>query len=159
MDVEKRNQILSIVLAVVIIGLGYWLYRSIVDPYQQVLKRQHMTQRVHHRMGSVRDALIQYQRRIGNFPPTKGGLDSLVSWLKTDSLMVANGDSLFKPLDPNEKYIPDSLIFSPRPPHKRFKYTLNDTLRPPIYLLQDPDTDDHIGSLSKTTMLNAGSWE
>ncbi|MGD8428613.1 MAG: hypothetical protein PVH63_13400 [Balneolaceae bacterium] len=159
MDVEKRNQILSIVLAVIIIVLGYWLYRSIVDPYQQVVKRQQMTKKVRYRMGHVRDALIQYERRIGNFPPTDGGLDSLVSFLKTDSLMVANGDSLFQPMTPSESYIPDSLVFSPRPPHNKFQYTLNDTLRPPIYLLQDPDTDDHIGSLEKTTMLNAGSWE
>jgi len=159
MDVEKRNQILSIILGVIIIFLGYYLYRSIVDPYQEVVERKHMTNRVRHRMGNVRDALIQYERKKNHFPPSKGGLDTLVSWLKTDSLMVTNGDSLFQPLEPNRTYNPDSLIYSPRPPHKRFQYTLNDTLRPPIYLLQDPDTDDHIGSLEKTTMLNAGSWE
>lgn len=159
MDVEKRNQILSIVLGVIIIFLGYYLYRSIVDPYQEVVKRKHMTERVRHRMGNVRDALIQFEHKKNHFPPTKGGLDTLVSWLKTDSLMVAHGDSLFQPLEATRTYNPDSLIYSPRPPHKKFQYTLNDTLRPPIYLLQDPDTDDHIGSLTKTTMLNAGSWE
>ena len=159
MEVEKRNQILSIVLGIIIVVLGYWLYHSIVDPYQEVIEREKMTERVRHQMGNVRDALVQYDRRRGHFPPTKGGLDSLVQFLKTDSLMVANGDSLFQPLASNESYNPDSLIYSPRPPHPRFEYTLNDTLRPQIYLLEDPATDDKIGSLEKTTLLNAGSWE
>ncbi|MDX1637483.1 MAG: hypothetical protein R3281_05915, partial [Balneolaceae bacterium] len=92
------------------------------------------------------------------FPPTNGGLDSLVQFLKTDSLMVARGDSLFAEMPPST-YQPDSIIFSPRPPHNRFQYTLNDTLRPEIYLLEDPDTDDKIGSLKQTTLLNAASWE
>ncbi len=157
MDVEKRNQILSIVLAVLIVVLGYYLYRSIVGPYQEVIERKQMTERVRHNMDNVRDALTRYERQKDNFPPTEGGLDTLVSWLKSDSVMVAIGDSLYKPMQ--GPYNPDSLIYSPRPPHKKFKYTLNDTLRPPIYLLEDPDTDDHIGDLEKTTLLNAANWE
>lgn len=159
MDVEKRNRILSIVLGIIIIVLAYWLYHSIVDPYQKVIEREQMTERVRHQMGNVRDALIQYERSTGDFPPTKGGLDSLVKFLKTDSLMVANGDSLFQPLRPNESYNPDSLIYSPRPPHPKFEYALNDTLRPQIYVLKDPATKDKIGSLTKTTELNAASWK
>lgn len=158
MEVEQRNRILSIVLGIVIIVLGYWLYHSIVDPYQEVVEREKMTERVRHRMGNVRDALIQYERTNDQFPPTEGGLDTLVKFLKTDSLMVANGDSLFKPIRANESYNPDSLIYSPRPPHKKFEYTLNDTLRPQIYLLKDPDTKDKIGSLENTTELNAANW-
>jgi len=158
MNVEKRNQLLSIILGIVILVLGYWLYHSIVDPYQQVIEREQMRERVRHRMSNVRDALVLYERNIGNFPPTDGGLDSLVQYLKTDSLMVAQGDSLFRPLPPST-YNPDSLIFSPRPPHNKFEYVLNDTLRPQIYVLRDPDTEDRIGDLEKTTLLNAASWE
>lgn len=159
MDVDKRNRIISIVLGVIIIVLGWYLYHSIVDPYQEVIEREQMTKKVRHNMGLVRDALVIYERRKDEFPPTEGGLDTLVSFLKTDSAMVANGDSLFAPLNPNETYKPDSLIYSPRPPHKKFEYTLNDTLRPEIYVLKDPDTEDKIGSLTETTMLNAGTWE
>ncbi|MDZ7681322.1 MAG: hypothetical protein U5J63_06290 [Fodinibius sp.] len=158
MDIETRNRLLSVVLGIIIIGLGYYLYRSIVDPYQKVIEREQMTKKVRYQMGNVRDALVQYERKVGNFPPTKGGLDTLVSWLKTDSLMVAQGDSLFSPLNENETYDPDSLIYSPRPPHPKFEYTLNDTLRPQIYLLKDPATEDKIGSLTQTTQLNAGNW-
>ncbi|MDX1617271.1 MAG: hypothetical protein R3224_00695 [Balneolaceae bacterium] len=158
MDIDKRNQLLSIVFGIIIIVLGYLLYHAIVDPYQAVIERQQMTERVRHRMANVRDALIQYKNRRGDFPPTEGGLDSLVQFLKTDSLMVANGDSLFQELPPST-YNPDSLIYSPRSPNKRFEYALNDTLRPEIYILRDPDTDDKIGSLERTTLLNAATWE
>lgn len=159
MDLEKRNQLLSIVLGIIIIVLGYYLYHSIVDPYQEVIEREQMTERVRHQMGNVRDALVQYERTEGEFPPTEGGLDTLVKFLKTDSTMVARGDSLFQPLRLDATYNPDSLIYSVRPPHPKFEYTLNDTLRPQIYLLEDPATDDKIGSLTKTTDLNAGNWE
>lgn len=156
MEVEKRNRLLSIVLGIIIVALGYWLYHSIVDPYQEVVEREQMTEEVRQQMTTVRDALVQYERIRGEFPPSDGGLDSLVSFLKNDSAMVAQGDSLFS--NPNETYNPDSLIYSPRPPHPKFEYTLNDTLRPQIYLLADPATDDRIGSLENTTDRNAASW-
>lgn len=158
MDIEKRNQILSLVLGIIIVVLGYYLYHSIVDPYEEVEEREAMTEKVRYQMGLVRDALVQYEQDKDEFPPTEGGLDTLVSYLKTDSAMVAEGDSLFAPMNSNESYNPDSLVFSPRPPHEKFEYTLNDTLRPNIYLLEDPDTDDRIGSLENTTDLNASSW-
>ncbi|MGM0547366.1 MAG: hypothetical protein ACQEST_11675 [Bacteroidota bacterium] len=158
MDIEKRNQILSLVLGVVIIVLGYYLYHSIVDPYEEVVEREQMTEQVRYKMGLVRDALVQYEQDKDEFPPTDGGLDTLVSYLKSDSTMTADGDSLFAPMNSNESYNPDSLVYSPRPPHEKFEYTLNDTLRPAIYLLKDPDSDDQIGSLENTTDLNATNW-
>lgn len=159
MTVDQRNRLISIILAIIIIGLGYWLYRSIVDPYQDVIEREQMTEQVRYRMGTVRDALIQYESQLDSFPPSEGGLDSLVAFLKTDSLMQLQADSLFQPMDTTQQFNPDSLIISPRPPHSRFEYSLNDTLKPPIYLLKDPDTEDKIGSLENTTELNAASWE
>lgn len=157
MDLETRNKIITIVLGVVVIFLGYYLYRSLVDPYQEVLEQQEMTERVHHRMSLVRDALIQYRNENDEFPPTEGGLDSLINFLKTNPRMVDEGDSLFEERPPSV-YNPDSLKFSPRPPHNEFQYTLNDTLRPQIYLLEDPDSDARIGDLERTTMLNAPNW-
>ncbi|HET8865114.1 MAG TPA: hypothetical protein VFM80_05400 [Gracilimonas sp.] len=156
MDIESRNKILTIVLGIIIIGLTYWLYDSLITPYQEVREREAMTEKVRQRLLDTKDALIQYETRNEEFPPTEGGLDSLVKFLKTDSLMIAMGDSLFgRTFD---VFNPDSLIYSPRPPHSKFVYTHNDTLRPPIYLLEDPDTDDAIGSLERTTMRNAPNW-
>jgi len=157
MDIDKRNQLLTILLGVIIIGMGYYLYISIVGPYQAVLEEEEMVERERHRMEVTRDGIVQYNRRRGNYPPTEGGLDSLVAFLKQDSLMVANGASLFE-FRPPSTYNPDSVVFSPRPPYNKFEYTLNDTLRPQLYLLENPNSEDRIGSLEKTTMLNAPNW-
>lgn len=155
MDIELRNKLLTIVLGLIIIVLAYFLYDSLVTPYQEVKERQAMTEKVRQRLLDAKDALIQYQTRNETFPPTEGGLDSLVNFLKTDSVMIVMGDSLFGTT--MEVYNPDSLIYSPRT-GKQFNYTLNDTLRPQIYLLEDPDSDDSIGSLERTTMRNAPNW-
>ncbi len=157
MDIDKRNNILTIILGVLILGLSWYLYRSLVDPYQEVLEEREMVERERHRMEVTRDALVQYRRTKGNFPPTDGGLDSLVAFLKTDEDMVARGDSIFR-FRPPSTYSPDSVVYSPRPPHNRFEYTLNDTVRPPLYLLENPGTDDRIGDLERTTRLNAPNW-
>ncbi len=156
MNIDIRNKILSIVLGLIIIALSYWLYDSIVTPYKVVEARKAETQGVRNRMLTLKDALVQYESRYGHFPPTNGGLDSVVAYLSTDPMMIEMGDSLFAQLPPLV-YSPESMIVAPRS-GTRFSYTFNDTLRPPLYLLEDPDTDDAIGSLSRTTMRNAPNW-
>ena len=157
MDLTTRNNILTIVLGILIVALSYFLYRSIVDPYQEVLEEEEMVERERHRMLMVRDALVQYRNRRGGFPPTDGGLDSLVQFVKNDEYISQRADSLFA-FRPPSTYNPDSLVYSPRPPHNRFEYTLNDTIRPELYLLENPGSDDVIGDLQRTTLLNAPNW-
>lgn len=157
MNITTRNNIITVILAVIILFLAWYLYRSIVDPYQEVLEEQEMLERERHRMEVVRDVLVQYKNRRGEFPPTEGGLDSLVAFLNTDSLMVERGDSLFTFRAPST-YSADSVTYSPRPPHTRFEYTFNDTIRPSLYLLENTGTGDRIGDLERTTLLNAPNW-
>jgi hypothetical protein len=157
MDLNTRNNILTVVLAVLIVLLSWFLYRSLVDPYQEVILEREMVERERHRMELVRDAIVQYRNRHDEYPPQEGGLDSLVAFLKTDSMMVARGDSLFAFMPPSS-YDPDSIIYSPRPPHNRFEYALNDTVRPRLYMLTNPDNNDRIGDLERTTLLNAPNW-
>ena len=156
MNIDIRNKIISLVLGLVIIGLSYWLYDSIVTPYKVVEQRKAETQGVRNRMLTLKDALVQYDSKYGHFPPTEGGLDSIVTYLQTDSIMISMGDTLFAQIAPLT-YSPETMIVTPRS-NQRFSYTLNDTLRPPLYLLEDPDSDDAIGSLSRTTMRNAPNW-
>ena len=156
MNIDTRNKILSIVLGLIIVALSWWLYDSIVTPYQIVEERKAETERVRTRLITLKDAFVYYESRYGHFPPTEGGLDSIVTYLSTDSLMIAMGDSLFYQLPPLT-YSPESIIIAPRS-GERFNYTHNDTIRPPLYLLEDPDSDDAIGSLSRTTMRNAPNW-
>ncbi|MEX0779733.1 MAG: hypothetical protein WD491_07970 [Balneolales bacterium] len=153
MNLDKRNKILSVGLAVIIVFLSWFLVDTIRGPYQEVLELREVTEQTRQRMTNVRDALIIYEREQESFPEDLG---SLVEFLKTNDRMRSEGPELFQERDPLT-YNPDSIIFSPRS-GEQFHYTLVDTIRPNIYLLQDPDTDDRIGDLERTTLLNATSW-
>jgi hypothetical protein len=142
---------LQLVLAIIIVGLAYFLYVSITEPYAAVEHRREVTRMTRDRMGQVRAALGVFERANGRYPSS---LDSLVLYVRTDSVVSTKTDSLF-----GEGFRPDSLVYSPRT-GSMFEYALNDTGRVAIYLLKDPDTDDHIGSLiPDVTLLNAASWE
>lgn len=157
MNTDTRNKVLSIVLGVFILALAWFLYYSIVTPYQEVIEREAMTDQVRARMNTIKDVLIQYDVRNGKFPPAEGGLDSVVMFVQTDSMMMSMSDSLLS--FQGNTYSATDLIYSPRD-QQRFLYSVNDTIRPPLYLLEDPseDYDDAIGSLSRTTMRNAPNW-
>lgn len=154
MTIDQRNSIISIVLSIVIIGLAYVLYDSITTPYQaRILQIEEQT-RVRERLQNVRDALIAYQREKGKYPPS---LDSIQVFLETDPKMIAGRDTLFvSALNPT--FDITTFLQSPRS-QNRFEYALNDTLRPMVYLLKDPDSGDLIGSLDRTTRLNAPNWD
>ena len=157
MNIDVQNKILSAVLGITIILLSWLLYDSIVTPYKVVEEQKAETERVRTRMLTLKDVIVNYEARYGHFPPTDGGLDSVVTYLSTDSLMISMGDSLFRQMLPLQ-YSPESMVVSPRDTSLRFLYTRNDTIRPPLYLLEDPMTDDAVGSLSRTTMRNAPNW-
>jgi hypothetical protein len=148
---RATNLIIQGVLALVIIGLAYFLYLSITEPYKVIEAEQEMTERTRERMRNVRTALINFERREGRFPHT---LDTLHTYVLQDSFMVAGRDSIFGP-----EVNVDSLIYSPRT-GRQFEYTVNDTAAVAIYLLEDPDSRDHIGSARPDiTRVNAASWE
>ena len=142
---------LQLALGIVIVGLAYWLYVSITKPYEAVERRKELTEMTRARMDDIRVAMIQYERKYDRFPMT---LDSLVMFVRTDSLLSLRPDSIF-----GAGFMLDSLSYSPRT-RKLFSLSVNDTSRVKIYLLQDPDSDDRIGSTSPDlTLLNAASWE
>jgi hypothetical protein len=143
--------VFQVLLAIVIIVLVWLLYDSITTPYREVERRQEVTQMTRDRMDEVRQAMIFYRRTNDRFITS---LDSLVMWLKSDSAMQAATDSVFGP-----GFMVDSLPYSPRT-GKMFELAVNDTSQTPTYLLSDPDSDDHIGTLAgDVTQLNAASWE
>ncbi len=145
------QKVIQVVLAIAIVGLSYLLYISITEPYEAVVHRKEVTEQTRNRMSEVRSAMITFERENHYFIHT---LDSLQMWLASDSVIMANADSLF-----GEGFLVDSLIFSPRT-GKMFELTVPDTTDVHIYLLSDPDSDDHIGSLGDdVTRLNAASWE
>lgn len=142
---------IQILLAIVIVGLAYWLYLSITEPYKLIEQQEMLTEQTRDRMSDVRTALIRYEDQRGRYPMT---LDSLLMFARQDSLLSMKTDSVF-----GAAIVLDSLIYSPRT-GKQFDYSVNDTAQVKTYLLQDPDSEDHIGTLeADVTRLNAASWE
>lgn len=142
---------IQVVLGIVIIGLSYFLYQSITEPYNRIERQQAITEQTRLRMTNLRTALVNFERDSSRFPDS---LDLLMRHLQRDSLVQSNPDSVFgNPVDL------DSLFFSPRT-GTRFEYAVSDTGRVETYLLEDPDTDDKIGTLSgDPTQTNVASWE
>lgn len=156
MDIEKRNKLISGVLLLVILGLGYYLYISIVTPYEKQLAKERITEQTRTRMTHIRDMLVQFEANNDKFPQN---LDSLLSYARQDSALLAKADTSYNDSFEDGEFVLDSLVYTIRKPVQRFDYALNDTIRPNIYLLDDPHSKDRIGSLERTTRLNAASWE
>lgn len=142
---------IQVVLGLVIIALAYFLYYSITEPYDRIERQQELTERTRQRMSHIRTALIDYDRDSASFPDS---LALLRQHIERDSILSTRQDSVF-----GGSIDLDSLFYSPRTGN-RFLYTLSDTGRVETYLLEDPDTDDKIGTLTgDPTMTNAASWE
>lgn len=150
MNIEQRNRIFSILLIVVIGVLTVWLYTTITGPWKEVQAKQAETQQVRDRMLAVNDAIRYYNDQQGRYPAS---LDSLVIFLRNDTFFQQHTDSLLR----NRQFNPNDFTQSPRSGNS-FEYALNDTVRPQLYLIQDPDSDDRVGTLSKVTDRGAPSW-
>ena len=142
---------LQVVLALVIAGLSYFLYYSITEPYEAIEREQRLTEQVRNRMSDIRTVLNRYERDSTTYPDS---LDQLMAHIQQDSALLANRDSVFM-----TSFELDSMLYSPRSGN-RFVYTLSDTGQVPTYLLESPDSDDQIGTLSgDPTRTNVASWE
>lgn len=142
---------IQVVLGLVIIALAYFLYYSITEPYERIERQQRLTERTRDRMSDIRTALIDYDRDSASFPDS---LALLKKHIRNDSVLSTRQDSVF-----GGSLNLDSLFYSPRS-GKRFQYAVNDTGRYETYLLEDPDSEDKIGTLSgDPTLTNSASWE
>lgn len=143
--------IIQVVLGILIIALSYVLYDSITGPYADIRAEEEVTEQTRERMSQVRTMLNEFREEHDTFPPS---LDSLLTWVEEDSEAMSTIDSIF-----GSDFVLDTLVHSPRTGN-RFEYEVNDTLQLPTYLLEDPDSDDHIGTLAAdVSEINAASWE
>jgi hypothetical protein len=142
---------IQVVLGLMIIGLSYYLYYSITEPFDRIERQEQITEETRSRMSSIRTAIIDYERDSTSFPDSLGVLRL---HMQNDSILINAQDSVFGgPVNL------DSLFFSPRT-GKPFEYTVNDTGRVETYLLKDPDSEDQIGTLEPDpTKTHAASWE
>ena len=142
---------IQVVLVFLILGLSYYLYYSITEPFDRIERQQQVTEETRARMSNIRTALIDYERDSTSFPDS---LLVLRAHIQNDSVLMNAQDSVFGgPVNL------DSLFFSPRT-GKQFQYSINDTGRVATYLLKDPDSEDQIGTLEPDpTQTHAASWE
>jgi len=146
---QGKRTAIQVVLAIVIVGLTYVLYLSITGPYEHIAQEQELTDQTRERMDNIRTALIHHESLHNYFP---GDLDTLGMFI--DTAMMADAQAHF-----TDGFDRDSLFYSPRS-GERFEYALNDTGAVDIYLLEDPASDEYIGSLEDDPALrNTASWE
>jgi hypothetical protein len=142
---------IQVALVIVIAGLAYFLYQSITEPYERIERQQRITEDTRTRMANIRTALVDYERDSAAYPDS---LNLLLQHIRKDTILSTRQDSVF-----GAEINLDSLLYSPRS-GTRFPYTVSDTGRVETYLLEDPDTDDKIGTLTgDPTQANAASWE
>lgn len=142
---------IQVLLGIVIIGLAYFLYQSITEPYDRIERQQQLTEETRQRMTNIRTALVDYERDSASYPDS---LDLLLQHIRTDTILSTRQDSVF-----GGALNLDSLLYSPRSGN-RFEYAISDTGRVETYLLEDPDSDDRIGTLTgDPTQQNTASWE
>jgi len=150
--------VIQIVLAVVIVVLGFVLMRTIVGPQQEFQREQAITDQSRERMVMLRRALSAHEREYTGFPRT---LDSLEYLIRNDSFFVARRDSIFR-LEPTQQLEIDSIFYSARGPRFEYEAVHDDTLNVWIYLLRNPVTGDSIGTTDATRAVglrHAASWE
>lgn len=142
---------IQVFLGLVIIGLAYFLYQSVTEPYERIERQQQRVEDTRLRMTNLRTALVDYDRDSASYPDSLG---LLVQHIRNDSALSNRQDSIF-----GRSLNYDSLLYSARS-GERFQYALSDTGRVETYLLEDPASDDQIGTLSgDPTQQNAASWE
>ena len=142
---------LQIFLAIVIVVLAFILYDSITSPWEAVEQEEQLTEDTRERMSALRDAIIDFERTEGAFPES---IEVVLAYIEDDDELREEFAERF-----GEDFDLDSLLYSPRS-GERFEYAMQDTAEAATYRLDDPETDDYIGTLTgDVTQTNAASWE
>jgi len=76
---------IQIVLALAIVGLGYLIYESIMEPVRFNQEVSHRESTIIQRLKDIRQVQIAHRARFGTF---NSDIDSLVNFVKTDSLAI-----------------------------------------------------------------------
>ncbi len=144
----------SLVLKIVIVLLLGVLVYTIWQPYE--IKRTEARQQAESRlrMGNIRNAQMFYYAQYQTY---QEDLDSLITWIQSDSLVIAKQDSIFRPLSAGI-FEPESLKYSPRS-HQEYKLEVDDTSATHRYYLECPDKFGYVGSIDDLSQLHRASWE
>ncbi len=98
----KLNPVISIVLWVAILGLGYSLYKSINGPVEFNKVKEARYAKVIENLKDIRSAELAYQEITGNF---SGNFDSLVRFIDTAQYaIIERRDTSYADVEKNEAY-------------------------------------------------------
>ena len=153
MDTKQRTRGSWVLRAIIIILVGVLVY-VIYEPYQMMTAEEMYKKESRLRMMNLRTAELYFLSKSNYYTES---IDSLVQYIKTDSLLVANRDSTFKPLTSGQ-FSPDSLLYTPKN-HRPYKLKADNATAIKKYLLECPDGYGSIGSLTDESRINKGSWE
>lgn len=153
MSITQRAKGSWVLRAIIVVLIGVLAY-VIYEPYQRMLAVEALKKESRMRMSNLRSAQLKHIELKGYYATT---LDSLMLFINTDSLMVANRDTVFTKLS-DGTFHPDSLYFSPKT-HQPYRLTADNTSAIKKYFLECPDGFGSIGSLEDDARINKGSWE
>lgn len=138
-------------IIVVLVGVLVWV---IYEPYTIMKQEEAFKEESRLRMVNIRQAELLHLDRHGLY---SSNLDSLIHFIKTDSILSAKQDSIFEPHSDGTFNI-DSLKYTPKS-HRVYEIQVDDTSVVKKYLLKDPDGYGSIGSLDDDAKVNKASWE
>lgn len=144
----------SILLKIIIVILLAVLIYTLWEPYE--IRRTEDRHRAESRlrMTNIRNAQMFYFRQYQTY---QREIDSLITWIESDSLVIAKSDSLFQPLRVGE-FVADSLRYSPRS-HRSYIIEVDDTSATHRYYIECPDGFGSVSSIDDLSQLHRPSWE
>lgn len=148
---RPKGSIVLKIIIVVLVGVLIWV---IYEPYAYMEEEAGYKRESRLRMANIRQAQLLYMDGHRRYT---GDLDSLIGFIKGDSTIAAQMDSIFKPLSIGS-FSPESLEYSPKS-HRPYKLAVDDSSTVKKYLLEDPDGYGFIGSLTDDQKVNKASWE
>jgi len=144
----------SLVLKIVIVLLIGVLVYTIWEPFDVIRTEERNRTESRLRMGNIRNAQMAY---YSSYQTYQQDLDSLIYWIRTDSLVVAKQDSIFTPLS-GGVFVPESLKYSPAS-HTEYEIQVDDTSSTHRYVIRCPDDFGFVGDLDDVSQLHRASWE
>jgi hypothetical protein len=144
----------SILLKIIIVLLLAVLIYTLWQPYEFKRTEARQLSESRLRMTNIRNAQMFHYREFQTY---QRDLDTLITWIKSDSLVIAKSDSLFRPLLVGE-FVADSLRYSPRT-HRQYIIEVDDSSSTHRYYIECPDGFGFVSSIDDLSQLHRPSWE
>jgi hypothetical protein len=144
----------SVILKIIIVFLIALLVYTIWEPFDIIRTDEEHRAESRTRMAILRNTQILYFTQNRTY---QRDIDSLITWLTTDSLAVARQDSLIRDVTA-QPVNPEDLKYSPRS-HEKYTILVDDTSSTHRYRIECPDSYGFVSDLDDVSQLHRASWE